>query len=149
MLTQSLKEGVLSALLLLLAVSGQSAQSTRNPTRLQKNSTEDPLLLSPQKPCGSQDQKFCLNGGTCIYPQDTSKPFCICTSGFSGNRCHYDREVDTMFSRCHRAVEHLISLSCGAAIVVFILVFIAYCVIRRRYTKSTKQMESAPCEVTV
>ncbi|XP_019744710.1 epigen-like [Hippocampus comes] len=141
MLMQSLKEGVLSAILLLLAASGQSAQTT--------SSTEDPLLLSSHRPCGSQNQHFCLNGGTCIYPQDTTKPFCICTSGFSGNRCHYDRKVDTMFSQSHIAAEHLISLSCGAALLIFILLFITYCVVRTRCRKSEKQMESAPTEVTV
>ncbi|XP_061623480.1 epigen [Phyllopteryx taeniolatus] len=149
MLAQSLKKGVLSAFLLLLAASGQSAQTTTNPTQLENITIADPLLMSSHRPCGSQDQQFCLNGGTCVYPQDNTEPFCICKSGFSGNRCHYDGEVNSVFCRSDHFIEHLIAISCVAAIFIFILVFIISCIVRKRCIKSAKQIKSVPCEVTV
>ncbi|XP_061672031.1 epigen-like [Syngnathoides biaculeatus] len=148
MFAQSLKQGVLSAFLLLLAASGHSAETT-NMTRLENGSSSDPLLLSSHRPCGSRDQHFCLNGGTCVYPQDNTEPFCICAAGFSGNRCHYDGEVDSMFCQTPLIMEHLISIICGTAVVAFVLVFIGFCVVRKRCVKSAKQIESVPSEVTV
>nr|XP_061803871.1 pro-neuregulin-4, membrane-bound isoform-like [Nerophis lumbriciformis] len=139
MFMQSLKEGILSAIFLLLAASGQSAQTI--------SSTAYPLISS-QRPCGSQDQHFCFNGGTCFYPQDNNKPFCICTSGFSGNRCH-DVDMDSVFHIPHLVVEQLIAITCGTAIFVFFLVVAIYCIVSKRLKKKAKLITAAPCEVTV
>ncbi|XP_077570354.1 epigen-like [Stigmatopora nigra] len=148
MFTHSLKKGVLSAVfLLLVAPSGQSAQTTISFTPLQSSNTAGPLL-SEERPCGSSDQHFCLNDGTCIYPQDSTKPSCICPSGFSGNRCH-DLDVDSVFYVPHMTVEHLISVTCGAAIFVFFLVISIYCIVLKRFKKKDKKITSATCEVTV
>nr|XP_061838114.1 epigen-like [Nerophis lumbriciformis] len=145
--------GVLLAILLLLAARGLSAQqTTADPflsdsspnTLLEKGSMVDPVLLGAHRPCESADRHFCLNGGTCLYPQDHTKPFCICPTGSSGNRCHLQS-----FSRgYHLAVEHLIGVSCGAAFLVFSLSFLVCCVVRRRRTKS-KQIQSKPSDITV
>ncbi|XP_057688955.1 pro-neuregulin-4, membrane-bound isoform-like isoform X2 [Corythoichthys intestinalis] len=147
MFMQSLKEGILSAIFLLLAASGQSAQTIRNFTPLENGSTAYPLISS-QRPCGSQDQHFCFNGGTCFYPQDNNKPFCICTSGFSGNRCH-DVDMDSVFHIPHLVVEQLIAITCGTAIFVFFLVVAIYCIVSKRLKKKAKLITAAPCEVTV
>nr|XP_057927745.1 epigen [Doryrhamphus excisus] len=160
MIMQNLHMGILSAILLLMAASRLSAQEpTTDPTlsnsslttQLENSNMEDPRLLGSHRPCGSTDQHYCLNGGTCIYPQDNTKAFCICPAGFSGNRCQFDRELESLLS-CYGyrlSTEHLIAISCAAAILVFSLAFLIYCIVRKRCMTSTKLVESSPSEITV
>ncbi|XP_054630170.1 pro-neuregulin-2, membrane-bound isoform-like [Dunckerocampus dactyliophorus] len=159
MIKQSLKMGFLSAILLLAASELSAQETTTDPalsnssptTRLENGNMEDFRLLGSHRPCGGTDQHYCLNGGTCIYPQDNTEPFCICPAGFSRNRCHFDHELETLLSRYryHLAAEHLIAISCAAAILIFSLAFLICCIVRKRCVKSTKLMESNPSEITV
>ncbi|XP_047448236.1 epigen-like [Mugil cephalus] len=142
------------AVLLLLATVGQSAEVT---TELQatatppptvspmNNTTEQPRVLHLHKPCGSEHETFCANGGTCVYPQDNEKPFCICTSSFVGPRCMLTSEQTMVLPE----FEKMIAVILAVVMLLLILAIVIYCLAYRRCVKSAPLIKSAPSEISV
>uniref|UniRef100_A0A3B3H4L4 EGF-like domain-containing protein n=2 Tax=Oryzias latipes TaxID=8090 RepID=A0A3B3H4L4_ORYLA len=89
--------------------------------------------------CDSKDEGFCGNGGQCIYPQDNHKPACICKPSFTGPRCLYPME-----SHSGHEVEKVIAIVCGVTMIIFILMIIIYCCVRKSCAKSGLLLKSAP-----
>uniref|UniRef100_A0A3Q3ICS1 EGF-like domain-containing protein n=1 Tax=Monopterus albus TaxID=43700 RepID=A0A3Q3ICS1_MONAL len=116
------------ALLLLLTTAGQSTALTHSP-----QTTETPLLsnvfmdsalvMHSHRPCRSEHENYCENGGECMYPQDNDKPFCICTSSYSGPRCLFFNG----HTRSLPEIEQLIGISIGVVMLIFLLAIAIYC----------------------
>ncbi|XP_044053898.1 epigen [Siniperca chuatsi] len=156
-----LEKALLSALtvLLLLTTAGQSAvlgdnlQTTAAPalsnlplsTQLNNSSMEEPQVLRSHRSCGSEHENYCENGGECMYPQDNDKPFCICTSSYSGPRCLFFSD----HTRTLPELEELIGISFGVVMLFFVLAIIIYCFAYKRCIKSAPLMKSAPSESSV
>lgn len=53
--------------------------STNPPLSLspRAGSVEEPQVQRVHRSCESEHANFCQNGGKCIYPQDSEKPFCM------------------------------------------------------------------------
>ncbi|XP_037632949.1 epigen [Sebastes umbrosus] len=145
------------AALLLLTTSAQSAmisnnlQTTETPallnssvtTQLNNSSMEEPrVLLSQQKPCRSEHENYCANGGTCMYPQDNDKPFCICTSMYAGERCLFIVAPTSHGPQ----IEFLIAFWFGVAMLFIFLVMIFSCCAYKIFKKSAKLIKSAPSQ---
>uniref|UniRef100_A0A674NJU4 EGF-like domain-containing protein n=1 Tax=Takifugu rubripes TaxID=31033 RepID=A0A674NJU4_TAKRU len=92
------------------------------------DSVEGAKVVHPYAPCGSDYAHYCGNGGQCIFPQDTDKPSCICTSSFKGERCLFFSD----HSRALPELEQLVAISVGLAMVVVTLVVVVCCVLRKR-----------------
>ncbi|KAM8760049.1 epigen-like [Acanthopagrus schlegelii] len=157
-----LENALLSAvavLLLLLTPPGQSAtlsdelQTTAAPTlsgsapttQPDNSSMEEPLVLRSHKPCGSEHVNWCENGGTCMFPQDSDKPSCICTSSYTGHRCMFVSDLTHTLPES----EQLIAISCGVAMLISVLAVIIYCCACKRCKKSAPLIKSAPSESSV
>ncbi|XP_036955103.1 epigen [Acanthopagrus latus] len=157
-----LENALLSAvavLLLLLTPPGQSAtlsdelQTTAAPTlsgtapttQPNNSSMEEPLVLRSHKPCGSEHANWCENGGTCMFPQDSDKPSCICTSSYTGHRCMFVSDLTHTLPES----EQLIAISCGVAMLISVLAVIIYCCACKRCKKSAPLIKSAPSESSV
>ncbi|KAM9360141.1 epigen-like [Symphorus nematophorus] len=157
-----LEKALLSAVavLLLLTTTGQSAmltdnlQTTATPvlsnsaptTQLDNSSMEGPRVLRSHRSCGSEHENYCENGGECMYPQDNDKPFCICTSSYSGPRCLFFSDQ----TRSPLEVEQLIAISFGAFMVILALAIIIYCFAYKRCIKSSASLiKSPPSESSV
>ncbi|XP_040898594.1 epigen [Toxotes jaculatrix] len=148
-----------AAVLLLLTTTGQSAvltdsvQTTATPpvtnssltTQLNNSTVEEPLVLSLHRSCGSEHDKYCENGGECMYPQDSDKPFCICKSSYSGPRCLFFSEPTHTLPE----LEQVIGISFGAVMLIFILAIMIYCFTSRRCVKSAPLIKSAPSNISV
>ncbi|XP_070760561.1 epigen-like [Enoplosus armatus] len=145
--------------LLLLTTAAQSAlltdslQTTAAPdlsnssltTQLSNSTMEEPRVLRSHSSCGSEHENYCENGGECMYPQDNDQPFCICTSRYSGLRCHFF--IDP--SRTLPELEQLIAISFGVLMLFFVLAIIIYCFVYKKCIKSTPLIKSAPSESSV
>ncbi|XP_026198951.1 epigen [Anabas testudineus] len=150
-----LRNGLLSsvAALLLLTTAGQSAVLTNDlqttvtaPTTQPDNSTmETPVVLPLHRPCGGEHEKYCENGGKCMYPQDSDKPSCICTPLYSGPRCLFFSDQ----SHSEPELEKLIGISFGVAMLIMALAIIIYCYASKRCVKSAPLIKSAPSETSV
>ncbi|XP_035497113.1 epigen [Scophthalmus maximus] len=158
----NLETGLLSSvavLMVLLATTGQSAilpsnlQTTATPpalsnssltTQINNGSAEGPRVLRSHRSCGGGYEHFCENGGECIYPQDTDKPSCICTSSYEGPRC-------LIFSDSTRTLpelEQLIGIIFGVAVLLLVLAIVIYCFAYRRCVKSASLIKSPPSETS-
>ncbi|KAK2837890.1 hypothetical protein Q5P01_015102 [Channa striata] len=147
------------AVLLLLTTTEQSAILTNSlpttatsplsngtvTTQLNNSSREEPLVLRLHRPCRSEHENFCENGGKCMYPQDSDRPSCICTSSYSGPRCLFLLEP----AQSGPELEKLIGISLGVAILVIGIAVIIYCFAWRRCMKSAPLIKSAPSEISV
>ncbi|KAA8592628.1 epigen isoform X2 [Etheostoma spectabile] len=158
MVTQSQKylgNALLTAVaaLLLLTAAGQSAilphelQTTAPPALLnsslltQRNSSMGkPRVLGLHRPCRSEDETYCENGGECMYPQDSDKPSCTCTSSYSGPRCLFFND------RTHTLpeLEQLIAIIFGVAMLIIVLAVIIFCLACNRCIKSAPPVKAAP-----
>ncbi|XP_068166702.1 epigen-like [Antennarius striatus] len=159
MLTQRQKrlENLLSAVLLLTAAGlsptlADNLQTTAAPeshfntSQTVSRNVEKPVVLRSHTTCGSEHANYCENGGQCMYPQDSDKPFCICTSSYSGARCHFFSISET---RSPAELEKLIAIGFGVVMFLFFLAFMIYCFANKRCTKSTLLIKSAPSESLV
>ncbi|XP_008286353.1 epigen [Stegastes partitus] len=156
---QTYLERGLLAVMLLLTTAGQCAvltnslQTTTTPppsdspltTQLSNSTMEEPRVLHLHTPCGDGYESFCGNGGTCIFPQDSKKPSCICTSSYSGQRCMFFTEP----MRTLPELEQLIGISFGVIMLVVLLGVLLYCCVRKRCMKSAPLIKSAPSEISV
>ncbi|XP_053277717.1 epigen [Pleuronectes platessa] len=145
------------AVLLLLTTTGQTAILTDNlqttaasllsntTTQLNTSSVEHPKVLRTFKSCDSKDEKYCENGGECMYPQDSDEPFCICSSSYSGPRCHFFSDTTHTLPE----FEQMIGIIFGVAVLFLILAIVIYCFINRRCMKSAPLIKSAPSETSV
>ncbi|XP_023261833.1 epigen [Seriola lalandi dorsalis] len=147
------------AVLLLLTTAGQSAvvtdnlQTTATPllsnasltTELNNSSMDEPLVLRSHRSCGSEHENYCENGGECMYPQDSDKPFCICTSSYSGTRCLFFSDHTYSLPE----LEQLIGISFGVVMLIIILAIMIYCFAQRRCIKSPPLIKSAPSKTSV
>ncbi|XP_073321622.1 epigen [Pagrus major] len=106
---------------------------------------EEPLVLRSHRSCGSEYANWCENGGTCMFPQDSDKPSCICTSSYGGNRCMFF--TDHTYSLPE--VEQLIAIIFGVAMLISVLIIIIYCCAYKRCKKSAQLIKSAPSESSV
>ncbi|XP_054895407.1 epigen [Poeciliopsis prolifica] len=97
------------------------------------------------RPCGDENEKFCLNNGTCIYPQDTRRPSCICMPSHSGPRC----EIFTDFTYQPSTVDKVIPIFFGCVMIAIILGLVFCCVIKRRCIKSAPLIKAAASETSV
>ncbi|KAM9859035.1 epigen [Aulostomus maculatus] len=151
-----LKMGISFLILLLLATSGQSAQTTTPPAvpdssptaLLNDSSVEEPVVLRLHSSCRSEHENYCGNGGQCMYPQDSEKPSCICPPSFNGPRCLFVIEITGVVSEAPLAAEQLITIIFGVLIVLFILAVMGCCIFKR-CKKSTQLKKSEPCEMSV
>ncbi|XP_019954717.2 epigen [Paralichthys olivaceus] len=145
------------AVLLLLTTAGQSAiltddlQTTaasllsNTTTQLNASVVEYPRVLRSFRSCDSKDEKYCGNGGECIYPQDSNEPSCICKSSYSGARCLFFSEIVYTLPE----LERLIGISFGVVMLLLIMAIMIYCFINRRCMKSAPLIKSAPSETSV
>ncbi|XP_034728664.1 epigen isoform X1 [Etheostoma cragini] len=159
MVTQSqkyLENALLAAVaaLLLLTAAGQSAilpdelQTTATPallnssllTQLNISSMGKPRLLGLHRACRSEHEKYCENGGECMYPQDSDKPSCICTSSYTGPRCLFFND------RTHTLpeLEQLIAIIFGVAMLIIVLAIIIFCLAYNRCIKLAPLIKAAP-----
>ncbi|XP_074527001.1 epigen-like [Halichoeres trimaculatus] len=149
----SMEKDVVSvvAVLLLLTSAGQSAtQTTEAPdlsnssltTQFSNSTMEGPRVLRTHKSCGVEHENYCENGGECMYPQDSDKPFCICTSSYSGTRCHF------FSSGVYNPpeLEKLIGISFGVMMLIVVLAIIFYCCAYKKCIKPSPLIKSAPTE---
>ncbi|XP_029961621.1 epigen [Salarias fasciatus] len=141
------------AVLLLLSTAGQSAvlttasppPATSSPTtQINNSSSEGPYVLRSHVSCGSEHDAFCANGGTCIYPQDSEKPSCICVPPYGGERCMLF--TDSVSSLPEGDV---IGITVGITMLVILLAITIYCCASKRCVKSTPLIKSAPSETSV
>ncbi|XP_070690531.1 epigen-like [Pempheris klunzingeri] len=147
------------AVMLLLTTAGQSAMLTddlqttaapalsnsSSPTQLSNGSMEEPRVLRSHRSCGSELENYCENGGECMYPQDSDKYFCICTSSYSGERCHFFSDP----TRTLPEIEQLIGISFGIVMLIFAFAFFIYCFAYNRCRKSAQLIKSAPFDSSV
>nr|XP_020449310.1 epigen-like [Monopterus albus] len=147
------------ALLLLLTTAGQSTALTHSPqttetpllsnvlltTQLNNSSMDSALVMHSHRPCRSEHENYCENGGECMYPQDNDKPFCICTSSYSGPRCLFFNG----HTRSLPEIEQLIGISIGVVMLIFLLAIAIYCFAHQRCIKSAPLIKSAPSEMFV
>ncbi|XP_056889035.1 epigen-like [Takifugu flavidus] len=124
------------------AVATTAAPGGSNATLTGNYSVEGAKVVHPYTPCGSDYAHYCGNGGQCIFPQDTDKPSCICTSSFKGKRCLL--AVFSDHSRALPELEQLVAICIGLAMVVVTLVVVACCVLRKRCMKSALLVKLAP-----
>ncbi|XP_029686081.1 epigen-like [Takifugu rubripes] len=122
------------------AVATTAAPGGSNATLTGNYSVEGAKVVHPYAPCGSDYAHYCGNGGQCIFPQDTDKPSCICTSSFKGERCLFFSD----HSRALPELEQLVAISVGLAMVVVTLVVVVCCVLRKRCVKSALLVKLAP-----
>uniref|UniRef100_UPI0037E985E8 epigen-like n=1 Tax=Semicossyphus pulcher TaxID=241346 RepID=UPI0037E985E8 len=146
------------AVLLLLISSAQSAlltdilQTTEAPlsnssltTQPNNSSIEEPRVQRSHRSCGSEHANFCENGGECMYPQDNDKPFCICTSSYSGTRCLFFVDI----SRSSPELEQLIGITFGVLMLIVVLAMLFYCFAYKRCVKSAPLKKPAASESSV
>ncbi|XP_020499572.3 epigen [Labrus bergylta] len=157
----NMEKVVLSAatVLILLTSAGNSAMlsdillTTKTPalsnssltTLISNDSMEEPRVLHSHKPCGSEDENYCENGGKCMFPQDSEKPFCICTSSYSGPRCLFFLDN----SRSLADLEGLMGIIFGVLMLIIFLAILFYCFAYKRCIKSAPLIKSAPSESSV
>ncbi|XP_029296628.1 epigen isoform X2 [Cottoperca gobio] len=139
---------------LLLTTAGQSTMLTTASTapsnsslttQLSNSSMEKPRVLHSHGPCSSEHETYCENGGECMYPQDSDKPSCICTSSYIGPRCLFFNDR----TRTLPELEQLIAISFGVAMLIFVLAIVIYCFVNKMCKKSTPLIKSAPSESSV
>ncbi|KAM7415856.1 hypothetical protein PAMA_018088 [Pampus argenteus] len=148
-----LEKAILAAVaVLLFSTAGQCAQLTTPAlansflnTQLNDSSDEEPRVLRLHRSCTSEHDNYCSNGGKCMYPQDSDKPSCICTSSYSGPRCMFYSEP----SRSLPELEQLIAIGFGVAIIIIILAIILYCFAYKRCIKSASLIKPTPSETSV
>lgn len=96
-------------------------------------------------PCGEENKNFCLNGGKCIYPQDSNKPSCICSTLHDGIRC----ENPIGFTYKPLGAEKVIAIIFGLIMVFIILGLAVCCFVRKRCVKSAPLIKAAASETSV
>ncbi|XP_033946965.1 epigen [Pseudochaenichthys georgianus] len=156
-----LENALLSAVaVLLLATAGRcemltvTVETTATPATLNSSPTtqlpnssmeKPPVSHSSQRPCQSQDENYCANGGVCMLPQDSDKPSCICKFSYTGQRCLF------VISPSHTLpeLEKVIAISFGAILIIFVLAIIFCCFAHKRCRKSAPLLKSAPSESSV
>ncbi|XP_069563990.1 epigen [Brachyistius frenatus] len=151
-----LQTALLSALAvqLLLTTAGQSAAVTSETTPLSNASLdttqlgnggeEEPRVLHSHRSCGGEHDDYCGNDGKCMYPQDSDKPFCICTSSYGGPRCLLIQPALSL-----PEVERVIGITAGVFMLILLLAIITYCCACKRGTKSAPLIKSAPSATSV
>ncbi|CAN9512991.1 unnamed protein product [Ophioblennius macclurei] len=127
-----------------LTTASPSPSSSPATTQLGNSSLDGPKVQRSHISCGSAHDSFCANGGKCIYPQDSEKPFCICTSSYGGARC-------MLFMDSARSMPEgdVIGIAVGILMLVGILAITIYCCVSRRCAKSTPLIKPAPSETSV
>ncbi|CAJ1069239.1 epigen [Xyrichtys novacula] len=114
-------------------------------TQLSNSTMEGPRVLRLHRSCGDEHANFCENGGECMFPQDSDKPFCICPSTHSGTRCLFFSDN----SRSLPELEQLIGISFGVLMLLIVLGIIFYFCAYKRCIKSAPLIKSAPSETSV
>ncbi|KAM6930885.1 epigen [Xenentodon cancila] len=110
------------------------------------NSTmEEPNVQALHLPCGSEDDKYCANGGRCMYPQDSNKPSCICTDSYSGPRCM----VPSALIHSQPGLEKVIGISFGVIMLVCILAIIIFRCTYKKCVKETPLKKSTMSQTLV
>ncbi|CAI5649670.1 epigen [Oreochromis aureus] len=145
--------------LLLLAAAGHSAvvndnlQTKATPlsnssltTQFSNSGMELPQVLPLHKPCRSEHASYCVNGGKCMYPQDSDKPSCICAPSYSGPRCMLAEPTRgvTMLD-----VEQVIGIVLGVFILIIFLGIAFYLFVYKRCTESTVPIKYVPAKTSV
>ncbi|XP_026177881.1 epigen [Mastacembelus armatus] len=134
------------AVLLLLTTAEQSAMlTTAAPplpnasltTQHNNSSMDEPKVLPSYRSCRSEHEKYCENGGKCIYPQDSDKPSCICTPSYSGPRCMFFSEL----THSPPELEKVIGVCFAVVIFICFLATIIYCFVSKRCNKPGKFMK--------
>ncbi|KAM7018337.1 epigen-like [Tautogolabrus adspersus] len=147
------------AVLILMTSAGNSAMlsdillTTKTPalsnssltTTINNSSMEEPRVLRSHKSCGSEHENYCENGGECMFPQDSEKPFCICTSSYSGPRCLFFLDN----SRSVVDLEGLVGFIFGVLMLITVLAILFFCFAYKRCIKSAPLIKSAPSESSV
>ncbi|XP_014856243.1 PREDICTED: epigen-like [Poecilia mexicana] len=147
--------------LLLLATTGKSevlsdaTLTTVSPSFLNSsltaqtvNSTTDHSKVQHSvRPCGAENQKYCLNDGKCIYPQDSLKPSCICMPSHSGPRCEIF--IVTGLTYQPLTMDKIIPIFFGCVMISIILGLVVCCFIKRRCIKSAPLIKAAASETSV
>ncbi|XP_014911653.1 epigen-like [Poecilia latipinna] len=147
--------------LLLLATTGKSevlsdaTLTTVSPSFLNSsltaqtvNSTTDQSKVQHSvRPCGAENQKYCLNDGKCIYPQDSLKPSCICMPSHSGPRCEIFIFTDLTYRPL--TMDKIIPIFFGCVMISIILGLVVCCFIKRRCIKSAPLIKAAASETSV
>jgi hypothetical protein len=97
--------------------------------------------------CPRQD--LCHNGGTC-YLNINDQPFCVCTSGFSGEQCDFiAKQVDTSQSSASSNIALIVGLSVGGAILLLVVGgLIFYCFIYPRMRGRPMKYERAASDIS-
>ncbi|NP_001273209.1 uncharacterized protein LOC102232343 precursor [Xiphophorus maculatus] len=145
--------------LLLLATTGKSevlsdgTLTTVSPSFLNSsltvqtvNSTTDQSKVQLSvRPCGDENEKYCLNDGKCIYPQDSRRPSCICMPSHSGPRC----EIFTDLTYRPLTVDKVIPIFFGCVMIFIILGLVFCCIIKKRCIKSAPLIKAAESETSV
>ncbi|KAM9391975.1 epigen-like [Pholidichthys leucotaenia] len=157
---QEKARGCVAAVLLFLMTAGRPAvanddrSTTETPlsnssltTQFSNSSVELPKVLRSHRPCGSEHDTYCSNGGMCMFPQDSDKPSCICKAFYSGRRCMI--YADDTGSSTSPQLEKLIGIIIGVLMVIVVLAVLFYCFAYKRCIKSAPLIKSAPSESSV
>uniref|UniRef100_A0A8C5H1B0 Epigen-like n=1 Tax=Gouania willdenowi TaxID=441366 RepID=A0A8C5H1B0_GOUWI len=141
--------------LCLLINTGQSAvltsasplQNAILTTQTSDNTTGQLRTLHSNRSCREEHKYFCANGAICRYPQDSEKPFCICTSLYQGLRCMVP--VIPHSSRTLPESQQVIAISIGIIIFLILLAIGIYICVSKKCVKSSPLIKSAPSETSV
>ncbi|MEQ2207015.1 hypothetical protein XENOCAPTIV_005984 [Xenoophorus captivus] len=145
--------------LLLLATTGKSevlndsTLTTVSPSLSNSSLTDQavnssigqPKVLLLVRPCGGENAQYCLNDGKCMHPQDSNRPFCICTPSHSGPRC----QIFTDLIYIPSGVEKVIAIIFGVIMVLIVLALTICCFVKRRCVKSAPLIKAAASDTSV
>ncbi|KAM9743517.1 uncharacterized protein ACNS7B_010997 isoform 1-T1 [Menidia menidia] len=106
---------------------------------------EDPLVKRLHTPCATEYSAYCGNGGTCMIPQDSNKPSCICAPSHGGPRCLDFSEVTYSLPE----MEEVIAITFGVIMVILILAVVISCCAYKRCVKSAPLIKSSSSETSV
>ncbi|KAM4745180.1 epigen-like [Anableps anableps] len=96
-------------------------------------------------PCGEKNEEYCLNGGKCMYPQDSEQPSCVCKSSHSGPRC----EIFTDLTYRPLSADKVIAIIFGLIMVFIVLALAICCFVKRRCVTSAPLIKAGVSETSV
>ncbi|XP_012721113.2 pro-epidermal growth factor [Fundulus heteroclitus] len=100
------------------------------------------------RPCGDENDKYCLHGGTCVLPQDSNQTSCHCKPSYSGQRCEILVDLANNFYQPFGA-ENVIGIICGVIMVLIVLGLAICCFVKRRRVKSAPLIKTTGSENSV